>query len=95
MFCSLGSQNGRRDCEGRRNRVCFFPLPEVWFGILRKQHAGVSPREEAAVIKAKTEECIGEGQGELVGLWGRAAGYCLCSGSTVRHIPEIQKRRAH
>lgn len=55
--------------------MCFFPLPEVWFGILRKQHAGVPPQEEAAAIEAKTEECIGGGQAELVSLWGRAAGY--------------------
>lgn len=55
--------------------MCSFPLAEVWFGILRKQHTGVSPQEEAAVIKAKTEECIGEGQAELVSLWGRAPGY--------------------
>lgn len=75
--------------------MCSFPLPEVWFGILRKQHTGISLQEEAAVVKAKTEECTGEGQAELVSLWGRAAGYCLCSGSTVRHIREIQKRRAH
>lgn len=51
-----------------------FPLQKFGFGILGKKCTGVPPREEAAAIKAKTEECNGVGQAELVSLWGRAAG---------------------
>lgn len=68
----------------KKKQSVLFSFPELWFGILRKQHVGVSPWEEAAVIKAKTEECTGEGQAELVSLWGRAAGSWLCSDSMVK-----------
>ena len=95
IFYSLASWSSRRDCEGRGGRVCSFPLQKFGFGILGKKHAGVPPREEAAAIKAKTEECNGLSQAELVSLWGRAAGCWLCSGSMVRHSLEIQKHRAH
>lgn len=95
MFYSLASWNGRRDCKGRGVRACSFPLQKFSFGILGKKHTGIPPQEEAAALKAKTEECNGVGQAELVSLWGRAAGCSLCSGSMVRHSLEIQKRRAH
>lgn len=54
--------------------MCSFLFQKFGFGILGKKHTGVPPREEAAAIKAKSEECNGAGQAELVSLWGRAAG---------------------
>lgn len=60
--------------RGEGGQVCSFPLQKFGFGILEKKRTGVPPREEAAAIKAKTEECNGVGQAELVSLWGRAAG---------------------
>lgn len=68
-----------------------FPLQKFSFGILGKKHTGVPSWEEAAAIKAKTEECNGVSQAEFVSLWGRAAGCWLCSGSMVRHSLEIKK----
>jgi len=69
----LDSGNGR-DCKGRGGRVCSFPHQRFGFGVLGTEHTGVPPREEAAAMKAKTEECDGVGQAELVSLWHRAAG---------------------
>lgn len=39
------------------------------FGISRKHHTGVLPQKEAAEIKAKSQECSGVGQAEVVSLW--------------------------
>lgn len=69
---------------GKNKQSVHFSLPRSLVWHFERVACWSFSTRRAAVIKAKTEECIGEGQAELVSLWGRAAGYSLCSGSMVK-----------